>query len=77
MSKKNEVLTYEDYLKGVGRLKPEQQRNLLELLSTHLKKHSEKPEKKHKITELDGLGANIWEDVNVEEYIRQERESWD
>lgn len=33
--------------------------------------------KKHSIMELEGLGANLWQEINVEEYINKERESWD
>jgi hypothetical protein len=32
--------------------------------------------KTHSILELEGLGAHIWRDIDVDEYIRNERESW-
>lgn len=32
--------------------------------------------KKHNILELKGLGAEVWQDINIDEYIRQERD-WD
>lgn len=32
---------------------------------------------KRSILELRGLGKEIWEGVNVDEYLREERESWD
>ena len=32
--------------------------------------------KKRKVTDLAGLGKEIWMEVNVEEYIRNER-NWD
>lgn len=28
------------------------------------------------ITKLEGLGAEIWQSIDVDEYIRKERESW-
>jgi len=34
-------------------------------------------EKSHKITDLKGLGRDIWEHVDIENYIKKERESWD
>jgi len=77
MNNKNNVLTYEDYVRGVDNLDPEQQLSLVELLSANLKKHLGKKSGKHKVTELDGLGAEIWNDVDVQEYIRKERSSWD
>ena len=33
-------------------------------------------EKKHSILELEGLGAEFWRSIDVDAYIRQERESW-
>ena len=31
----------------------------------------------HSIVELEGLGKEIWEDIDPKEYIEQERKSWD
>lgn len=33
-------------------------------------------EKTRSIMELQGLGKDIWRDVDVEEYIKRERDSW-
>jgi len=30
-----------------------------------------------KITDLKGLGKEIWKNVNIEDYIKKEREAWD
>ena len=38
MPDKKETLTYDDYVKGIQALKPEEQLNLIELLSLRLKK---------------------------------------
>lgn len=32
--------------------------------------------KSHSIMELEGLGEEIWRDVDVQAYIHQERASW-
>lgn len=32
---------------------------------------------KHSIFELKGVGAEMWRKIDVDEYIRQERASWD
>lgn len=29
------------------------------------------------VTQLKGLGKEIWKDVNIENYISKEREEWD
>jgi hypothetical protein len=31
---------------------------------------------KHSILEFEGLGKEMWEGVNVEDYINEERDSW-
>jgi hypothetical protein len=38
-----------------------------------------KPDSRHKvrISDLWGVGAELWRDESVDEYIRKERESWD
>jgi hypothetical protein len=32
---------------------------------------------KHSILELEGLGKEVWEGIDPDEYIAQERDSWD
>ncbi len=34
-------------------------------------------EKSHDIKELKGLGKEIWREIDIDEYIRKERETWD
>jgi len=38
---------------------------------------TESPGKTRRVMELKGLGAEIWKDESVAEYIQKERESWD
>ncbi len=33
--------------------------------------------KKHSIMELEGLGAEIWEGIDAQEYVNQLRSEWD
>ena len=33
-------------------------------------------EKTHSVLELEGLGAEIWRGIDVDRYIRNERDSW-
>jgi hypothetical protein len=35
-----------------------------------------KPKKKHSLLELEGLGKEIWKDIDVDDYIDKERNSW-
>jgi len=34
-------------------------------------------EHKHSLSELEGLGKEVWEGIDVEKYIEEERNSWD
>jgi hypothetical protein len=35
------------------------------------------PRKRRRITELKGLGKDYWRSIDVEDYLRRERDSWD
>jgi hypothetical protein len=70
-------LSYDDYVHGIQSLTPEEQLTLLEIISVNLKK-TWKPERtRHSIMELEGLGAEIWQGIDAQDYVRKERESWD
>lgn len=71
-----ETLTYDDYVKGIQALKPEEQLSLIELLSSKLKKSIIEKKIKHSILELEGLGADLWKGIDAQEYVRKEREAW-
>ena len=40
-------------------------------------KHSTKENNSTNITNIKGLGKEVWQDVNIENYISKEREAWD
>jgi len=69
-------LTYDDLVASLPLLDPEEQVSLLEALSTVLKKALQPKLHRHSLLELEGLGSDIWSKVTVEEYIHQERDSW-
>jgi hypothetical protein len=50
---------------------------ILEKLVRLLKEPVKKSKKQYSLLQLEGLGKEIWQDVNVNEYIDQERDSWD
>jgi len=76
MNTKKVKLSYEDYVKGIGELKPEEQLNLVEIISAQLKKSLAEKKIKHNIMELEGLGAELWKGIDAQEYVRKERDSW-
>ena len=40
-------------------------------------KESDKSAKKAKITELAGLGKEIWQGIDIDKYVRELRDEWD
>lgn len=69
-------VTYDDVIATLPTLKTEEQINLLGALSLVLKKSVMQKEREHRLLELEGLGAEVWSGVDVEKYIRRERDSW-
>lgn len=70
-------LTYDDVVATLPHLDQEELLNLLEVLSSVLKKRiAPRKAGKHSLLELEGLGQSIWSKMDVDEYIRQERDSW-
>lgn len=48
-----------------------------ELMTVLLKLNSGKTEKEAKITQLAGMGKEMWKSVDVDKYIRELRDEWD
>jgi hypothetical protein len=66
---------YQEVLKQVQYLSPDEQFQLLEDLVTLIRQRAvTKP--LHSILELEGLGKEIWEGIDVDQYLQQERDSW-
>ena len=76
MNTKKVTPSYEDYVKGIKELKPEEQLNLVEIISAQLKKSLAEKKIKHNIMELEGLGADLWKGIDAQEYVRKARDSW-
>lgn len=65
---------YNDILKRAqSELSTEEQSKLVEELAQLA---GRKNGKRHSILELEGFGKEIWEGIDVDEYIAQERDSW-
>jgi hypothetical protein len=72
--------TYDDVLARAERLSFEEIKRLVDDLNAKLEQHKEQePETRprHKARDFRGVGKETWKNVDVEEYIRQERASWD
>ena len=79
---------YEDVLRQMRLLSPEEQTRLVEETMAELRRHikgqlpqatqeSAESQPRHKAREFRGVGRETWKDIDVEEYLRQERASWD
>jgi hypothetical protein len=77
MAGKKITLLFEDYVKGIEGLKPEEQLSLIEILTARLKKSLKGKKRGHRVMELEGLGAHIWKSIDAQHYVNEERKSWD
>jgi hypothetical protein len=68
-------MTIQEMLQEIPTLSiAERKRLMLALVDSFV----ESPEpKKHSILELDGLGAEIWQGIDAQEYVNQLRSEWD
>jgi len=77
MATKKLTLRFDDYVKGIGSLKPDEQLSLIGIISARLKKTLRQKKGKHSVMELEGLGGRIWKEINPQQYVNEERKSWD
>ncbi|MBR8838991.1 MAG: hypothetical protein DSM106950_34560 [Stigonema ocellatum SAG 48.90 = DSM 106950] len=68
---------YYEIRRAVENLTPEEQMRLIEdLLRLIRQRATLTPKPKRSILELEGLGKEIWNDIDAQEYVNQERDSW-
>ncbi len=67
---------YEEILERIQLLTPDEQLRLLADIATMLREQVT-AEPQHSIMELKGLGKEVWQGIDVEKYIDEERNSWD
>ncbi len=67
--------SYDELLGRVRRLDPVEQLRLLEELAALVRRRiTARP--RRSIMELQGLGKEIWRSIDAQEYVDQERTSW-
>jgi hypothetical protein len=64
---------YDEHIKSLPR---EQQVQLLDLLQTELENGDDNGQR-HSILELHGLGKEIWQGVDGNEYVKKLRDEWE
>ena len=67
--------TYESALQMAESLSREERLRLIEELTAHVGEGAAS-EPQHSIMELCGLGKEIWEGIDAQEYVNRERASW-
>ena len=67
------TLSHSELLRIIQNLDTDEQLRLLEELSTIVKSKSKK---KRSILELEGLGKEVWESIDAQQYVDRERDSW-
>jgi len=65
---------YDEVLQGAKGLSREQQQKLVDELAQLA---GIKNGGRRSILELEGLGKEIWEGIDPDQYVRKERDSWD
>jgi len=63
--------TVEELIEAASRLTPEERGRLVRALAENT------TEPLHKITELRGLGKEVWNGIDAQDYINAERDSWE
>jgi hypothetical protein len=69
------LTTYQKVLERVKRLRPDEQLRLLEELAAFLRRRIPPPPRRS-ILELQGLGKQLWQGVDAQAYVDQERNAW-
>ena len=71
----NRSIQIEEILARINKLDQDSKQNLMDrLVGQLMKKKVNPPLTRHQLTELDKLGNEIWKNVDIEQYIRKERE---
>lgn len=72
-------MTLQDILHEAQTLSTAERRELIKLLVDTLdnSQTGELPRKKRSLMELQGLGKEIWEGVDAQEYVNRQRDEWD
>lgn len=68
--------SYREVLNQVQHLSTDEQLQLLKDLMDLLKRQTATTPL-HSILELQGLGKEVWEGIDVDQYLEEERSSWD
>lgn len=69
------VASYDDVLRMTYKLELSEQLKLMEALTRLVRQQVDQLEQRS-VLELEGLGAEIWQEIDAQTYVDQERASW-
>jgi hypothetical protein len=69
------MTTYQEVRRQIESLTFDEQKRLMEELAS-IVSHRKTADSKPSILDLEGLGKDIWQGIDAQEYIDQERQSW-
>jgi hypothetical protein len=69
------MTTYHELVLQVENLTPDEQLRLLEEIASLVRRRIS-GKSKRSIMELEGLGKEIWQGIDAQEYVDRERASW-
>jgi len=69
------AIPYEDILRNVESLSRAEQLRLISELAEYLRLEAA-PEPRTSILDLQGLGKEIWQGIDAQDYVDRERASW-
>jgi hypothetical protein len=67
-------MTVQEILQEIPKLSTEERKHLIHVLVDSL---TADVEKSHSILELEGLGADIWQGMDAQDYVNNLRDEWD
>jgi hypothetical protein len=69
------MTTYQEVRRQIETLTLDEQKQLMKELAS-IVSHRKTVDCKRSIMDLEGLGKDIWQGIDAQEYIDQERQSW-
>lgn len=70
-------MTLQDVVEIVETLSRKEQAELMHILVDKIAENDSDEKHKNSLSALRGLGAENWENISVDEYIRKLRDEWD
>ncbi len=70
-------MTINEILEEIRALSLEERKQLMKLMIDTLTETPHFSARRHSLRELRGLGKEIWEGIDAQDYINQQRDEWD